>query len=98
MGGYVADFNLPPPDWDFLPEKAYYDAPPRYTERTTPDKVTEDDVQAEANRRTGDVAIYLYYVRAVGWIATIIFIVAITIFIFGISFPSTLQLGVRREC
>ena len=50
--------------------------------------VTEDDIQADANRRTGDTAIYLYYISSVGWIPTLIFIVSIIIFIFGISFPS----------
>ncbi|KAF1951521.1 hypothetical protein CC80DRAFT_553172 [Byssothecium circinans] len=87
-GGYVANFDLPPPDWDFAPEKHVYEAPPRYTERPVHDKVTEEDIQAETNRRTGDAAIYLYYVRSVGWAATIIFIVSITIFIFGQSFPT----------
>lgn len=92
-GGYVSSFDLPPPDWDFMPEKHVYEAPPKYTERATTDKVTEDDIQAEANRRTGDAAIYLYYVRSVGWMPTIIFIVSITIFIFGQLFPSKSHLA-----
>ncbi|KAF2873543.1 P-loop containing nucleoside triphosphate hydrolase protein [Massariosphaeria phaeospora] len=87
-GGYVSSFDLPPPDWDFSPEKHVYEAPPRYTERANSSKVTEDDIQAETNRRTGDAAIYLYYVRSVGWVPTIIFIVCISIFIFGQSFPT----------
>lgn len=87
-GGYVSSFDLPPPDWDFTPEKHLYEAPPRYTERPNNSKVTEEDIQAETNRRTGDAAIYLYYVRSVGWTPTLIFIVSITIFIFGQSFPS----------
>ncbi|KAI8938151.1 hypothetical protein NX059_005817 [Plenodomus lindquistii] len=88
-GGYVSDFDLPPPDWEFSPEKHVYEAPPKYTERqVSSTKLTEDDIQAEANRRTGDMAIYLYYIRSVGWIPTLIFMVSIIIFIFGISFPS----------
>ncbi|KAF2267153.1 hypothetical protein CC78DRAFT_566318 [Lojkania enalia] len=87
-GGYVSNFDLPPPDWDFTPEKHLYEAPPKYTERAVTGKVTEDDIQAETNRRTGDSKIYLYYVRSVGWMATIIFVVSITIFIFGQSFPT----------
>jgi ATP-binding cassette subfamily C (CFTR/MRP) protein 1 len=86
--GYVSNFDLPPPDWNFAPEKHVYEAPPRYTERASSNKVTEEDIQAETNRRTGDAAIYLYYVRSVGWIPTLIFIVSIVIFIFGQSFPS----------
>ncbi|KAF2742355.1 P-loop containing nucleoside triphosphate hydrolase protein [Sporormia fimetaria CBS 119925] len=87
-GGYVSSFDLPPPDWDFAPEKHLYEAPPKYTERAASDKVTEEDMLAEANRRTGDAAIYLYYVRSVGWIPTLIFVVSITIFIFGQLFPT----------
>jgi hypothetical protein len=88
-GGYVSDFDLAQADWDYSPEKHVYEAPPRYTERANSDGiVTEEDIQAEANRRTGDVAIYLYYIGSVGWIPTMIFVVSIIIFIFGISFPS----------
>lgn len=56
----MSSFNLPLPDWDFTPEKHLYEAPPKYKERQNSSMVTEDDIQAEANRRTGDTAIYLY--------------------------------------
>lgn len=91
-GGYVSNFDLPLPDWNFTPEKHLYEAPPRYTERPSSSKITEEDIQAETNRRTGDAAVYLYYVRSVGWIPTAIFIISITIFIFGQSFPSKFSL------
>lgn len=65
-----------------------YEAPPKYSELAPCEKRTEKDVLAEANRRTGDTATYLYYVRSVGWIPTLIFVVSITIFIFGQLFPS----------
>ncbi|KAJ4299242.1 hypothetical protein N0V90_004486 [Kalmusia sp. IMI 367209] len=87
-GGYVANFDLPPPDWDFTPEKHVYEAPPKYTERAITGKVTEEDIQAETNRRTGDVAIYYYYIRSVGWTAALVFMISITIFTFGQSFPT----------
>ncbi|KAL1591926.1 hypothetical protein SLS60_011518 [Paraconiothyrium brasiliense] len=87
-GGYVANFDLPPPDWDFTPEKHVYEAPPRYSERANKGMVTEEDIQAETNRRTGDVAIYYYYIKSVGWTAALIFMVSVTLFIFGQSFPS----------
>jgi len=96
-GGYVSSFDLPQPDWDFMPEKHLYEAPPKYTEKANTGKVTEEDMQAESNRRTGDAAIYLYYVRSVGWVPTIIFIVSITIFIFGISFPSKSRFVARAN-
>ncbi|KAH7091601.1 P-loop containing nucleoside triphosphate hydrolase protein [Paraphoma chrysanthemicola] len=87
-GGYVSGFDLALPDWNYIPASNEYEAPPRYTELQVATQVTEEEMQAEANRRTGDVAIYRYYVGSVGWIPTIIFIVSISIFIFGISFPS----------
>jgi ATP-binding cassette subfamily C (CFTR/MRP) protein 1 len=91
-GGYVSSFNLAPPDWEVTTEKHEYDAPPRYTEQQVDNQVTEEDIQAEANRRTGDIAIYRYYVGSVGWIPTIVFIVSCSIFIFGISFPCKYRL------
>ncbi|KAI2486583.1 Canalicular multispecific organic anion transporter 1 [Pyrenophora tritici-repentis] len=88
-GGYVSGFDLALADWNYRPGKHDYEAPPRYTERQIDNSNrTEDDVQAEANRRTGDTAIYFYYINSVGWIPTIIFMGSIIIFIFGISFPS----------
>lgn len=87
-GGYVSTFNLAFPDWRSTPEKHEYEAPPHYTERGVSKQVSEEDIQAEANRRTGDLTIYRYYIDAVGWIPAIIFMVSITIFVFGISFPS----------
>lgn len=81
------------PDWGFTPEKHELDAPPRYSEKQVAKQLTEEEVQAEANRRTGDLAIYRYYVGTVGWIPTIIFIISIIIFIFGISFPSKSSLS-----
>jgi ATP-binding cassette subfamily C (CFTR/MRP) protein 1 len=95
--GYVSHFDLPPPDWDFSPEKHLYEAPPRYTERATTEKVTEEDIQAEANRRTGDASIYLFYIKTVGWMPTIIFTVSITLFIFGLSFPSKWPIPLQAE-
>ncbi|KAK4157426.1 ABC transporter [Chaetomidium leptoderma] len=40
------------------------------------------------SRRTGDVQIYLYYVRSVGWWASLIFVFAIIGFVFCLSFPT----------
>lgn len=42
----------------------------------------------DTGRRTGDVQIYLYYVKSVGWWATILFTLAIVGFVFCTSFPS----------
>lgn len=87
-GGYVSSFNLPPPDWNHdtlqgvktLAEKESIACP----STTISEKIAEDD----ASRRTGDVAVYLYYVKAVGWLPALIFVVAISAFVFCMSFPS----------
>jgi ATP-binding cassette subfamily C (CFTR/MRP) protein 1 len=85
-GGYISSFNLPPPEWNYhIPfvsdiAKEKLDAVVQVT--------TQDETVDDASRRNGDVTVYLYYVRAVGWIATLIFVVAISCFVFCISFPS----------
>jgi ATP-binding cassette, subfamily C (CFTR/MRP), member 1 len=87
-GGYVSTFSLPTPEWDYRPEEDVTSSTQNYPFiPPNPNQVT-DNLEAEANRRTGDVSIYLYYIRSIGWWPTIIFIVAITAFIFCISFPS----------
>jgi ATP-binding cassette, subfamily C (CFTR/MRP), member 1 len=85
-GGYVSTFTLPPPDWDYKPEDVISSAQTYEHIPSNPNQIT-DSLEAEANRRTGDVSIYLYYVRSIGWLPTSIFIVAMTAFIFCMSFP-----------
>ncbi|OCL14026.1 putative multidrug resistance protein MDR [Glonium stellatum] len=86
-GGYASSFNLPLPDWNNKPEEdssgpqAYSYVPPNRSQTT-------DGLEAEANRRTGDMSIYLYYINSIGWKPTVIFIVAIIAFIVCISFPN----------
>ncbi|KAI9691603.1 MAG: hypothetical protein M1822_007674 [Bathelium mastoideum] len=46
------------------------------------------ELEADSTRRTGDVAVYLYYIKAIGWIPTIIFFVCISCYVVGISFPN----------
>ncbi|KAM7200841.1 hypothetical protein V8F20_005083 [Naviculisporaceae sp. PSN 640] len=41
-----------------------------------------------ASRQTGDVQIYLYYIRSVGWWASLLFVVAMVGFVFCMSFPN----------
>lgn len=47
-----------------------------------------EEAKDDAGRRTGDMAIYLYYIRAIGWIPSLIFIFAICAFIVCQSFPT----------
>ncbi|KAL4941343.1 hypothetical protein BDV06DRAFT_223239 [Aspergillus oleicola] len=46
------------------------------------------DTESNIYRGEGDIAVYQYYVRSIGWLPTIFFAVAISGFIFCISFPS----------
>lgn len=89
-GGYVSSFTLPPPDWAYNPghDDSDRDFDPKFTHRVLEPTTTEKDTELKANRRTGDTSIYLYYIKLTGWIATIIFVVCITGFIFCTSFPS----------
>ncbi|KAL9565119.1 hypothetical protein ACKAV7_010764 [Fusarium commune] len=50
--------------------------------------VLSDEAKEDAGRRTGDMAIYLYYIRAIGWIPSLIFVFAICAFIVCQSFPT----------
>lgn len=87
-GGYVSSFALPPPDWDYDVENVFKSSSSKVIRYDCDPAQTAENIEAEANRRTGDMSIYLYYIRSIGWIPTFIFIVAVTGFIFCISFPS----------
>jgi ATP-binding cassette subfamily C (CFTR/MRP) protein 1 len=83
-GGFVASFNLQPPDWNFQLDDAR-----NLKQKPNPKPVPGcSDIEGEANRRTGDMSIYIYYIKSIGWIPVLIFVVFITAFIFCISFPS----------
>jgi len=60
------------------------------TDTSTPSSETAcvQDREDNMSRRTGDIQIYLYYVKAVGVVATLVFVAAIVGFIFCVSFPS----------
>lgn len=87
-GGHVSSFNLARPDRQSAPERHMYEPPPQYIEQQISKHASEEDIQAKVNRRTGDLTTYRYYIDSVGWIPSIIFIVSVTIFVFGILFPS----------
>ncbi|KAH8425873.1 putative ABC multidrug transporter [Aspergillus melleus] len=84
-GGYVSSFALGAPDWNFkakrLPELEISKAPVDLNEKDIGHVI--DNFGSE-----GDVSIYLYYVRSIGWLPTMVFTIAITGFVFCISFPS----------
>ena len=87
----MSDFDLSAPDWNhedsqedekFLPEKST-----SKTDTAKQEPPLDPDL-ADNNRATGDIAIYLYYVGSVGWIATVAFVVSITIYAFSWTFPT----------
>ena len=85
-GGYTSSFNLPPPEWAY---KSGY-AEPAISKQTSilpasivPTKTSTEDL----TRRTGDMSVYLYYINAVGWLPSLVFVFAISSFVFCISFP-----------
>lgn len=89
-GGYVSSFNLPHPDWNHIPDDRVYQKSGLSVSSPTDERAiqTDDDLEAEANRATGDFTIYRYYFSSVGWLSILVFAVCISAFVFCISFPS----------
>ncbi|KAH6876442.1 P-loop containing nucleoside triphosphate hydrolase protein [Thelonectria olida] len=86
-GGYVSRSLVSSADW------TYAQTPAAPTESSADalgnsEVALLEDAEDGAGRRTGDVAIYTYYIRAIGWIPTFIFVFAICAFIFCQSFPT----------
>jgi ATP-binding cassette, subfamily C (CFTR/MRP), member 1 len=90
-GGYISQFNLSPPDWSQPTD----DASTAFNvdsngELDVPEDVLEsnENLEAAANKATGDFSIYGYYMKSVGWFPVVVFVFFISGFIFCISFPS----------
>lgn len=92
----MSSFHLGQPDWNFTPDERSYHVP----SIDDKEKViqTDDDLEAEANRATGDFAIYRYYFDSVGWVGISIFLVCISGFVFCISFPSKFLAAKSKKC
>ncbi|KAL8839223.1 MAG: hypothetical protein Q9170_001829 [Blastenia crenularia] len=94
-GGYVSSLDLPQPDWrvrsqgisalDHLLVSASEDHLPILPH--TNEEFEDPDFEFEANKRTGDLSIYAYYAKSVGVTAVVTFVVAISAYVFCISFP-----------
>ena len=56
----------------------------------------EGEEEDGTSRRTGDVQVYMYYVKSVGWFATLVFVFSIIGFVFCTSFPSTYIISTDR--
>ena len=92
-GGYISSFNLPPPDWTYGAQKhTKYDMSKQSLVSADDSSIENLDLpqspESLDDRRTGDFATYVYYVKAVGVIPTLFFVFAISTFVFCLSFPS----------
>lgn len=94
-GGYVSSFELQPTDWTVkstgmtnLDQVLAMTTTTKIVHPTMPpSKESTETTEFEANKRTGDLAIYTYYASSVGWFAIMTFIVAMCAYVFCISFP-----------
>jgi hypothetical protein len=87
-GGYISSFGLMPPEWDYRPEQSSKSELPLVVNSSLTATKAEHSIEAEANKQTGDIAIYLYYIKSVGRLGALIFAIFISGFVFCISFPS----------
>lgn len=85
--GYVSRSLVSSVDWTYRqPSPPTANSPADAS--VSPVAVLLEDDEDGAGRRTGDMAVYTYYIRAIGWIPTFIFVFAICAFIFCQSFPT----------
>ncbi|KAI9150479.1 ABC multidrug transporter B [Paramyrothecium foliicola] len=87
-GGYVSHLHVHPADWTYVAAETLPQGAPTSEKSEALVAPVVEGEEDQTGRRTGDLAIYTYYVRAIGWIPTIIFIFAICSFIFCQSFPT----------
>ena len=90
-GGYVSTLDLSPPEWTIESEQKNLDRLMTTVTKFEPSPLAAKEVaeatEFEANKRTGDLSIYAYYAKSVGWFAVITFLIAISAYVFCISFP-----------
>ncbi len=94
-GGYVSNLDLQAAEWRFKSKETNLDqllsmshAASKPAHFTAPPPIdTVETTEFEANKRTGDLSIYAYYAKSVGWFSVATFVVAISAYVFCISFP-----------
>jgi ATP-binding cassette subfamily C (CFTR/MRP) protein 1 len=79
---------LPPPEWNHHLKHVEPPIVEKQTAISIAETVKPEETAEDISRRTGDTTVYLYYINAVGWIPTLIFVVSISAFVFCISFPT----------
>jgi hypothetical protein len=100
-GGYVSSFHLSRPDWTYAPgdddtddeatdmaTTCSKDMVPVSSDRLSSETACTGKGEDDSSRQTGDIQIYLYYVKSVGWLASVIFVISMVGFVFCVSFPS----------
>ena len=92
LGGYVSSFGLAAADWTRSPAT---ESPQTIFQDKELSKVVADQaedakeaMELDEGRATGDTAVYLYYIGSVGWVATTVFVIAITLYAFSWTFPT----------
>ena len=90
-GGYVSTLDLSPPEWTIESEQKDLDKlmanASRFEPSPLPPKELVEVTEFDVNKRTGDLSIYSFYARSVGWLAVVTFLIAICGYVFCISFP-----------
>ena len=94
-GGYVSTFNLSPADWKFDPDEILpLDIVPRESIENKEEYEMSEDVpnadeaaKEDPSRRVGDTSVYFYYVNAIGWLPTLVFVIGICGFVVCFSLP-----------
>ncbi|KAF7594114.1 hypothetical protein BBP40_010113 [Aspergillus hancockii] len=84
-GGYISSFALGLPEPNDTTEKL---GNADKKDMQVSSARTDDDSETENPGSSGDIAIYLYYIRSIGWLPTSVFAISTTAFVFCISFPS----------
>jgi ATP-binding cassette, subfamily C (CFTR/MRP), member 1 len=101
-GGYVSTFDLKSAEWtlngdEILPLESDSDRSSinKDVKKETIDELVNvqgqdisERAEDDASRRTGDTAVYMYYISAVGWFPTAVFIVCMCAFVICYSYPS----------
>ncbi|KAI4197560.1 MAG: hypothetical protein LQ348_002135 [Seirophora lacunosa] len=94
-GGHVSSLDLEPADWRVREQgtskldQLLQNAPQDYIPTLAPTKeaVDDPDSEFESNKRTGDLSVYAFYAKSVGRTSVLIFMLAISAYVFCVSFP-----------
>ncbi len=91
-GGFISSLDLPPAEWGYDGTKVaamdqLVSTQAKLASTMSPPKKVQPSSNLDANRRTGDISIYAYYASSVGWFAVTSFMVAMSAYVFCISFP-----------